>query len=86
MRYNIRMKKTTLLFLLPIFFAGCFNERGISLRYYNDCEEYYDVQGYYHKRCDKNLADYSEIKSEITSDVKSILFIPDENPANGSVR
>jgi len=80
------MKKTTLLFLLPIFFAGCFNERGISLRYYNDCEEYYDVQGYYHKQCDKNLADYSEIKSEIKSDVKSILFIPEENPAHGSVR
>jgi hypothetical protein len=47
------------------FFSGCFNERGISMRYYNDCEEYYDVQGYYHKKCGDNIVDYSEIKNEI---------------------
>lgn len=80
------MKKYYLLFLLPIFFTGCFNDRGISLRYYNDCEEYYDTQGYYHKRCDKNLADYSEIKDEIKSDIKAILFVPEEPPSRGSVQ
>ena len=80
------MKKHYLLFLLPMIFAGCFNDRGISLRYYNECEEYYDTQGYYHKRCDKNLADYSEIKDEIKSDIKAILFVPEERPGRGSVR
>lgn len=48
------------------FFSGCFNERGVSLRYYNDCEEYYDAQGYYHKKCDKNMVDYSEVKKMLT--------------------
>jgi hypothetical protein len=63
--------------MLPIFFAGCFNERGVSLRYYNDCEEYYDVQGYYHKKCDKNIVDYSDISKALESN---------QNPNHGSVR
>lgn len=71
------MKKHYLLLLLPIMFAGCFNDRGISLRYYNDCEEYYDAQGYYHKQCDKNLVDYQEIKDAIG---------PAQKPTIGSVR
>jgi len=71
------MKKYYLLFLMPIFFAGCFNERGVSLRYYNDCEEYYDAQGYYHKQCDKNIVDYSDIKDALESN---------QNPNHGSVR
>lgn len=77
MRYNILMRKHYLLLLLPIMFAGCFNDRGISLRYYNDCEEYYDAQGYYHKQCDKNLVDYKEIGDAI---------LPAQKPTIGSVR
>lgn len=77
MRYNNPMKKHYLLLLLPIMFAGCFNDRGISLRYYNDCEEYYDAQGYYHKQCDKNLVDYKEIGDALQSAQK---------PTSGSVR
>ena len=45
-----------------LFFSGCFNERGVSMRYYSDCEEYYDAQGYYHKKCDDNIVDYSDVK------------------------
>lgn len=55
------MKKFYLIFAIPFVMAGCFNERGVSLKYYNNCEEYYDVQGYYHKRCDKNLLDYKDV-------------------------
>lgn len=77
MRYNIRMKKYYLCLLVPIFFTGCFNERGVSLRYYNDCEEYYDAQGYYHKQCNKNVLDYSDIKEGLQ---------PNSNPNRGSVR
>lgn len=36
------------------------------MRYYNDCEEYYDAQGYYHKQCDKNFVDYSDFKKAVT--------------------
>jgi len=35
------------------------------MHYYNDCEEYYDVQGYYHKKCGDNLVNYSDIKKAI---------------------
>lgn len=77
MRYNRAMKKTSLLLLFPILFAGCFNERGVSLRYYNECEEYYDLQGYYHKKCDQNLVDYSDIKEALQTV---------EDPGRGSVR
>jgi hypothetical protein len=77
MRYNNRMKKYPLLFVLPIVMAGCFNERGVSLKYYNGCEEYYDMQGYYHKKCDPNLLDYSDLKEGLK---------PLQNPSHGSVR
>jgi hypothetical protein len=61
------MMKYTLLWLIALtFFSGCFNERGVSLRYYNGCEEYYDAQGYYHKKCEDNMVDYSEIKRMVT--------------------
>lgn len=71
------MKKHYLLFILPIFIAGCFNDRGISLRYYNECQEYYDAQGYYHKECDKNLVDYKEVQEVLQ---------PAQKPTSGSVR
>lgn len=62
------MIKQTLLWLTALlFFSGCFNERGVSLRYYNNCEEYYDAQGYYHKKCDDNIIDYSDVKKVFTS-------------------
>lgn len=77
MRYNQQMKKYYLIVLLPVLFSGCFNERGVSLKYYNDCEEYYDMQGYYHKQCDKNLFDYSDVSKALEST---------QNPARGSVR
>ncbi|HEX5623239.1 MAG TPA: hypothetical protein VFX57_02235 [Sulfuricurvum sp.] len=52
--------------IVIIMFTGCFNDRGVSLRYYNDCEEYYDAQGYYHKKCDPNIMDYSDVKKALT--------------------
>lgn len=71
------MKKRYLFVLLPLFLSGCFNERGVSLKYYNNCEEYYDMQGYYHKECDKNLVEYKEVINALQ---------PSQNPARGSVR
>lgn len=70
--------------------GGCFNDRGISARYYNDCEEYYDYQGFYHKKCDPNIAEYSEIKDGVKQGIKEVrdlvpgLEAPAEKP-RGSV-
>ena len=53
-----------ILFILLAFLllSGCVGKRGISLKYYNDCEEYYDVQGYYHKKCDdEGMVTYKEV-------------------------
>jgi len=54
------MKKYLFFVIIPIFFSGCLyvNDRGISTRYYNDCKEYYDAMGIYHKKCDKNLIEF----------------------------
>lgn len=73
MRYNSSMIKKIFFFsLVGVIISGCFNDRGVSLRYYNDCEEYYDAQGYYHKQCDKNVADYSDAKV-LYNDVKNVI-------------
>lgn len=67
MRYNQPMMNSLFLLLTAlILLSGCVNERGISLRYYNDCEEYYDLQGTYHKKCDENIVDYQDIKEALT--------------------
>lgn len=67
MRYNHSMIKSLLILLAALFiFSGCFNDRGISLRYYNDCEEYYDLQGTYHKKCGENFVDYQDVKEALT--------------------
>ena len=59
------MKKTILLFSLIITafsFTACVNKHGISAKYYSDCEEYYDMQGYYHKECGKDdIVTYKQI-------------------------
>ncbi|MCR6584793.1 hypothetical protein CINS5906_04345 [Campylobacter insulaenigrae] len=50
-------KKIILVFLM-LFFSGCFvNEKGVSNRFYDDCKEYYDASGIYHKECPQNWID-----------------------------
>jgi len=58
----------TILILIPLFlFQGClyFNDRGVSGRYYNDCKEYYDSMGIYHKDCDENLVEYKTVTNGV---------------------
>jgi len=59
--------KIVLMIIIPLFFTGCLyvNNRGISNNYYNGCHEYYDSMGIYHKKCDKNLIEYKEVKQKI---------------------
>jgi hypothetical protein len=52
-----------ILFILVILtFNGCFNKNGFSINYYSDCEEYYDLQGFYHKKCDDEIFTYDSVK------------------------
>ena len=52
------------MFIIIFLFSGCLyiNERGISTKYYNECHEYYDATGIYHKNCDKNLINFENEK------------------------
>ena len=55
-------KNIIFLIISIIVFTGCINKRGISATYYNDCREYYDARGYYHKDCDENLIEFADVK------------------------
>lgn len=55
-------KNIIFLIITLILFSGCLNKRGISSTYYNDCREYYDGRGYYHKTCDENIVEFSDVK------------------------
>jgi len=38
------------------------NKHGISAKYYSECKEYYDLQGYYHKECgEDDIITYKEM-------------------------
>jgi len=53
------------------FLSGCLNKHGISMKYYSDCKEYYDVQGYYHKECGKDdIITYKELDKKVTNLIK----------------
>jgi len=54
-------KNIIFLIITLILFSGCLNKRGISSTYYNDCREYYDARGYYHKVCDDNLVEFQDV-------------------------
>lgn len=55
--------KITLPFaLLMLLASGCVNRHGVSAKYYSDCKEYYDYQGYYHKDCgDDDIFTYEDV-------------------------
>jgi len=56
------IKSTLLLILIFLIFSGCMNKRGVTAKFYSDCKEYYDLQGYYHKDCDEeNMITYEEM-------------------------
>lgn len=71
-----------LLPILPLFlFLGCFNKHGISAKYYSECEEYYDVQGYYHKECGKDdIITYEELGKKTGEVVDYVVGAEEEKP------
>jgi len=68
------MTKLLLSFIfLSLFLSGCINKHGISLKYYSDCKEYYDLQGYYHKECgDDDIVTYKGAGEFIKKSAESI--------------
>jgi len=70
------MIRITLLILATLFLNGCVNKHGISAKYYSECKEYYDLQGFYHKECGeddivtyKEMGEFFEKKEEPTGNV-----------------
>ena len=51
-----------LLLITALFFTACVNKRGVSAKYYSECKEYYDLQGFYHKDCNDEVITYKEMK------------------------
>jgi len=56
------MIKITLLILTTLIFSSCVNRHGVSAKYYSECKEYYDLQGFYHKECGQDdIITYEEV-------------------------
>ena len=67
------MIKILLLILATLILSGCVNKHGISAKYYSNCKEYYDLQGYYHKKCgDDDIVTYKGMSDAISNTVDSI--------------
>ena len=65
------MKIFSIFFFTILIFNGCVGKEGVSLKYYNDCEEYYDMQGYYHKKCDNSsMVTYKSVDDFFTIEEK----------------
>ena len=59
---------TLLLTFFILVTSGCVNKHGISAKYYSECKEYYDLQGYYHKECgEDDIITYKEMEKSIKS-------------------
>jgi len=75
------MIKIYLLILFSLLFTGCVNKHGISAKVYSDCNEYYDLQGYYHKDCGKDdIVTYNTMGKEIKKGAKKVksLFVKEK--------
>ena len=65
------MIKLFLLLAFSLLVSGCMNKHGISAKYYSDCKEYYDLQGYYHKECgEDDIMTYKEMGDKFKREKK----------------
>lgn len=75
------MTKYLLIISTLFIFSGCLNKHGVSLKYYSDCEEYYDIQGYYHKECGKDdMITYKELEKKTDEAVEYVVGAEEEKP------
>ena len=63
-----------IILLLSIFlFTACLNKHGVSAQYYSGCDEYYDLQGYYHKECgEDDIITYEEAEAKTKRSISRI--------------
>ncbi|MDQ1263185.1 MAG: hypothetical protein QG559_186 [Campylobacterota bacterium] len=75
--FEERMIKYIFIISAFLLFSGCMNKHGISAKYYSECEEYYDMQGYYHKKCgDDDIITYEELGKK-TKEVLNSMISPE---------
>lgn len=75
------MIKYLLITSIIFLFSACANKHGISAKYYSDCKEYYDLQGYYHKNCgEDDIITYKEIDEKIQKAVDYVVGAEEEKP------
>jgi hypothetical protein len=43
-----------LVLLCGLILSGCYSKCGLTEKYYCNCEEWYDAEGNYHKKCPEN--------------------------------
>lgn len=53
------------LLLAAFIFEGCLNAQASSYSLYENCNEYYDSRGFYHKDCKKNKLDKRKLKKSL---------------------
>lgn len=77
------MIKFLLLIMMLLLSSGCVNSHGISAKYYSDCKEYYDLQGYYHKECgEDDIVTYEEMKEQGQKAIDSVRGKKEEPKGN----
>jgi len=75
------MTKYLLIISTLFLFSACMNKHGISAKYYSECEEYYDVQGYYHKECGKDdIITYEELGKKTDEVIDYVVGTEEEKP------
>jgi len=75
------MIKYLLLISALFLFSACANKHGISAKYYSDCKEYYDLQGYYHKECgDDDIITYKTIDKKTKEALDYIKGVKKKKP------
>jgi hypothetical protein len=57
--------KYLLFIILSILLTSCVNNKGISLKYYDNCTPYYDLYGVYHEECTNNVINYKKEEKNI---------------------
>jgi len=68
------IRTTTSLILLTLLLSACVNKHGISMKYYSNCKEYYDLQGYYHNECGKDdIITYKKVGETATDAVDFVI-------------
>ncbi len=72
-----------ILLLNILFLSACMNKHGISAKYYSDCKEYYDLQGFYHKECGKDdMITYKKLGEKIDKTIDSFSKIKPKEKKN----